>query len=208
MLEAQAPSSLRVVAELDKPRVKERLHAIARWSTGSDDAAADDLVQDALARVLDPAKAPWDPARGSFLQHMSFVMRHVWDRRMRRVAVQREVLDGNLDETTPGREPSAEDELARLQTLAIYRSALEEALCAIDDKHPLARKIFDLVTQGIEEPAKQARRLKCDVDEVYRTLETVKYHARRALERREVAEARRMRDLQQASKKPPTEETP
>ncbi len=51
VLDVGAPSSQRAILELEKPRARHRLHWIALAQTTSD-AAAEDLVEDALVRVL------------------------------------------------------------------------------------------------------------------------------------------------------------
>jgi DNA-directed RNA polymerase specialized sigma24 family protein len=55
--DAKAPSSKRVVAELNRPEVRAHVYRLALWSTHSE-GDAEDLVQDALERVLDPEDAP------------------------------------------------------------------------------------------------------------------------------------------------------
>ncbi len=209
MFDADAPSSRLVIAQLEKPNVRERLRAIALWSTESE-AAAEDLLQDALVRALDPDDAPWIPAKGTFLTHMSFLMRQTWYRTMRRAAAQSEVLDNNVarDKTTPSPEPAADEELARGRSVALWRSLLEQVLARVADKHPITRRICELAMEGKDEPDDQAQVIGCTVEEVYAGLKLLKRYARRALEDWNAAEERRMKDLQEASAKPPTEETP
>jgi hypothetical protein len=76
MFEATAPSTLRALAELELPRVRQKLDEIAVRLAGSQ-ADADELVANALALVGDPARLPWDGS-GDFARHMAFVMRDVW----------------------------------------------------------------------------------------------------------------------------------
>jgi hypothetical protein len=76
MFEATAPSTLRALAELERPRVRQKLDEIAVRLAGSQ-ADADELVATALALVGDPARLPWDGS-GDFARHMAFVMRDVW----------------------------------------------------------------------------------------------------------------------------------
>jgi DNA-directed RNA polymerase specialized sigma24 family protein len=209
MYDADAPSSRLVIDQLDKPNVRGRLRAIALWSTESE-AVAEDLLQDALLRALDPEDAPWVPAKGTFLTHMSFLMRQTWYRTMRRAAAQSEVLDNGVarDKTTPSPGPAADEEVARLRSVALWRSLLDQVLATVGDKHPIARRICELAMEGKEEPEEQAQSIGCTPEEVYAGLKLLKRHARRALEDWNAAEERRMKDLQQASARPPTEETP
>jgi DNA-directed RNA polymerase specialized sigma24 family protein len=193
VVDANAPSSLRALAELEKPTMRQRLHRIALWSTGAD-AAAEDLVADALIRVLDPDDVPWIPEKSTFLTHMSFVMRQVWDRVMRKAGAQREVLDAGLthDEAPPSEAPSVDDELDHHRANAIRRSLLDDVVAAIEGETPLVRRICELGAQGIEEPAEQARMLDCPVQAIYDALAVLKRHARAALDEWGRAERRRM----------------
>jgi hypothetical protein len=76
MFEATAPSTLRALAALALPRVRQKLDELAVRLAGSE-ADADELVANALALVCDPARSPWDGS-GDFTRHMAFVMRDVW----------------------------------------------------------------------------------------------------------------------------------
>jgi DNA-directed RNA polymerase specialized sigma24 family protein len=202
VLDADASSSLRVLVELERPTLRQRLHRIALWSTGSD-AAAEDLVADALVRVLDPDDVPWIPEKGTFLAHMTFVMRQVWDRVMRKASAKREILHDGLaqDETFPSPAPSADDELDLRRALAIRRSLLDDVVAAIEHDHPLARPICELGAQGVEEPAEQALILDCPVQAIYDAFVILKRHARRAFDERDRTERRRMMSAQAAATK-------
>jgi DNA-directed RNA polymerase specialized sigma24 family protein len=56
----------RVIEELENPGVRAKLMLFARWRLDSD-THAEDLVQEALARVFDPDGSPWDPAERGFV---------------------------------------------------------------------------------------------------------------------------------------------
>src|SRR5258708_32496060 len=107
MYDPDAPSSRRALAELAKPRVYARLVHLAEWSTQSE-ADAEDLVSDALVLVLNPDESPWIPSQGTFLTHMTDVMRHVWDQQMRGARTRRETVDEDVTaDTEPlSREPA------------------------------------------------------------------------------------------------------
>ncbi len=202
MLDVDAPSSRLAIAELEKPTVRERLHKIALWSTSSN-AAAEDLVADALVRVLDPDDVPWIADKRTFLSHMTYVMRQTWDEAMRRCAAQREILDGGLaqDKTTASTEPPADDELHRRRSLAVWQSLLEEVVTTIEADHPLARPICELAAQGTDEAADQARALACPVEKIYSAIATLKWHARRAYDEWNRSEQRRMTSARASRKK-------
>jgi DNA-directed RNA polymerase specialized sigma24 family protein len=202
VLDVDAPSSLPVIDLLARPLVMQRLRVIARWSTGTDP-EADDLVQEALVRVLDPDDVPWVPERGTFFTHMSFVMRQVWDRWMRRARAQREVLDSGLarDETVPSAESSADEALHDRRRVALWSSLAREVLAAIGERHPRVRQVYELAAGGIEDPAEQAEALHCHVEEIYLARKTLARHARAALEAWEQSEQRRMADAREAATK-------
>jgi DNA-directed RNA polymerase specialized sigma24 family protein len=189
-----------VAEELQMPLVMRRLLAFARRRTHSE-AGAEDLLADAVQRVIDPDDVPWVTGQGLFWHHMTNVIRQQWDRHLRKPMVQLEIIATDLahDETARSREPDAEEELERLRTLALWRSIVARTVEEVGDKHPRVRQILDLTTQGIDEPAEQARALGCDVEEIYRALQILRYHAHRLLEARDQAEEQRMAQLQAAA---------
>ncbi len=202
VLDPHAPSSLLALAEWKDKLVRSRLARIAEWSTKSE-SEAEDLVMNALVRVLDPDDAPWVPPRPTFLAHMAFVMRQVWDQQMRKASAQREILDAGVaaDERTASPTPRADDELERLREIGLWQRLLEEVLAKIGDKYPLTRQICDLAARGIEDPAEQAQSIGCDVEKIYRALETLQYHGQITLEEWNLAEQHRMRERREAATK-------
>jgi hypothetical protein len=192
------PSLRLIVEQLGKPTVRARLHEMARWRTGSDEDAKD-LVADALVRVLDLDDAPWVPERIIFLYHMNDVIRQTWDRQLRKIVARREVVDPGLarDENTKDPDLAPDEQLHDLRTLHRWRQIRDEVLAEIGDKHPLARGICDLTDRGVDEPSDQAPLLHCTVDEIYRALETLQYHAMRKNDEWELSEQRRMEKLRE-----------
>jgi DNA-directed RNA polymerase specialized sigma24 family protein len=197
MYDADATSSRLAVAELSKPGVTKRLLKFAMWSTPSE-AEAEDLIANTLLRVLDPQDAPWDPARGSFLKHMAYVMRQQWDRHVRKSMVQKEIVGTGLasDEHTVSREPPADDELDRRRSLAVLRTLGERLLVRVGDD-VRARQVFDLGAQGIHEQSEQAEVLACTSNEVKDAVLRLKYHARLVREEWTDSEERRMTALRE-----------
>jgi DNA-directed RNA polymerase specialized sigma24 family protein len=192
MYDPDAPSSKRTLVELEKPRVRPSLVQIALWSTRSE-ADAEDLVSDALILVLDPEESPWVPPR-TFLTHMTFVMRHLWDQRMRGARTWREVVDEYVtaDKNTLSREPPADDELHRRRSLAVLRQLAAKVVAEIGAKHPIAKRCFELASQGIDEPEEQATLIGCPVEEIYDAIRKLRYHAQRIRSEWEAAEDLRM----------------
>ena len=201
MYDAKAPTSLLVVEQLERPLVTKRLLHIARLFTGSEEDAKD-LVSNALLRVFDPDDVPWDPKR-PFLSHMKFVMRQVWDQQMRKVSVQREVLDGGLaaDERAASPRPRQDDDLEHRREIRLWRPMLAQVLAKIGAKHPLVVRMCEVYAQGFDEPDDQAQMIGCDVKEIYRARETLKYHGMVALAEWENAERRRMSALREETAK-------
>lgn len=60
MIDRDAPSTKAALAELDKPGVREKLVKFGMWRMRSE-ADAEDLLQQALAKVCDPGDSPWTP---------------------------------------------------------------------------------------------------------------------------------------------------
>jgi hypothetical protein len=209
VFDPHAASSKLALAELKKPRVEEQLVRFGKWfvHAGGD---AEDLVQNALIRVLDPDDAPWVPPRPTFIGHMMYLMRWNWNTQMRRASAQREVLDAGLaaNERTASPNAPADEELNRLRTLGRLQSWIETALAATGAKHPLVRPVYELGARGIDEPSEQARLLRCSVDAVLLATKTLKYHVKLARDEWDRAEERRMRDLRAAATKRKSEATP
>jgi DNA-directed RNA polymerase specialized sigma24 family protein len=187
--------------------MRKELHRIALARTTTH-AAAEDLIEDALIRVLDPEDAPWDPEEHAFVRHMKFVMRQTWDQKMRRACVQREVLDGGVkgEKRARGDWARADDEVDGVRWLGLRASLLEEVVGALEAEHPLVRPICELGAQGIETPSEQAQSLGCSVQAVYDAFATLKRHARKALMDWDRAERRRMM-MAQAPATAPADET-
>jgi hypothetical protein len=100
--------------------------------------------------------------------------------------------------------------------MSLEKRLMQEVLAEIGDKHPIARRVYELGAQGVEEPREQAGIIGCSPNDVHLAIKQLKYAARRALERWEMAEERRMKELAEErrmkqlerGKKAPTEEAP
>jgi DNA-directed RNA polymerase specialized sigma24 family protein len=202
VLDFDAPSSRLALDQFRQPIVRERLMNLAKLRTGSE-FEADDLVANALLLVLDPDGKPWVPELGPFLAHMDFLMRWLRGRQIRKAQVQQGLLHSGVhrSEYTPAPRPPPDHEVERELSIAFWQSLLEVVLAEIGDKYPLTRRLCELEARGIDEPADQARIIGCKVQDVYRTLETLQYHAKRVFDAWELAEERRMKDLQEGAAK-------
>ena len=196
-----APSSRAALAEMQKTTVKTRVLAIARGRTRSA-ADGEDLVADAMILIMDPEKAPWDEAKRTFVAHISFVMKKLWDQQRRKASAQHEVLreDVSEEDDTDAREPPVDEELERRRGLAVLRRLMDEVADRLGRKHPIIPKIVDLSAQGHDEPAEQARILECPVEQVYEAMATLKYHARAVRDEWHLAERDRMASLRERAR--------
>ena len=89
---------------------------------------------------------------------MGNVIRHVWGRHVRKVSVQREVIDTGIarDETTPSLEPAADEELHRQRTG--FRRAPGGDGSGDDRRQASARvrEVYELNARGINDQLEQA----------------------------------------------------
>jgi DNA-directed RNA polymerase specialized sigma24 family protein len=195
MYDAMASSSARVAEQLEILSVRENLMRIAFWST-KERAAAQDLVHDGLVRVLDPDDMPWDPAKGTFLSHMTYVLRHIWADRMRRRSAQ-EVVDDTFarDETIPSPGPEPDEALDAKRSRGIVEKLVEQLRTFLGESRPLAGHCLDLMGLGCETPREQAEQLACPVEEVYDAHEYMRRQAERIRKEWVASEKERMGQL-------------
>ncbi|MGH7436114.1 MAG: RNA polymerase sigma factor, partial [Polyangiaceae bacterium] len=111
----------RVLTQLQKRGTWLRLVSMARWST-REWSRAEDLVQETLMRVGNPADLPWDGKR-PFLSFMSFMFRHVFCDWMRRLCSH----ELPTDATKMGRKvrdsgPSPDEDLDERRTAHVIAS--------------------------------------------------------------------------------------
>jgi RNA polymerase sigma factor (sigma-70 family) len=206
VIKEEAPSSRLVAAELSKLDVRKRLHEIAFWHTRSD-ADAEDLVADALVRVLEPDDRPWDPSERSFLVHMAFVMQQHWTQQKRRLRFRNEVSDeGVAQERTSSDSAPVDDEVDRTRTLEVRRELGERVFARLED--PLTRKVFKLGAEEDLKPSVQAERLGCSVGAIQLAYKQITYHGRIVLEEWNESEKRRMDELRERAMKPEEERAP
>ena len=188
-------ASEKVVAEIEKPEVREKLLQIARWYAKSLDDARE-LLQAAVTRALDPEDRPWTNPKWSFLTHMTYLMRDTGRDHAVKVGA-REVPDVGVtaDEKTRSKEPPADDELDDRRHLAVLRELGGRLLAEAEAKNPFAARVFRLASAGVEEPAEQAAILGCAADEVYDATEWLKRHAAAIRTTWEDEEERRMQGV-------------
>jgi DNA-directed RNA polymerase specialized sigma24 family protein len=198
VFDPNAPSSQRALVELGKKKIRVSLVHIARWSTGSD-ADAEDLVANAILAVLDPDKTPWISLKSTFLTHMSYVMRRVWNEDMRRARARYELADEDVtrDRRTVSKEPWADQELHDRRSLHLLRQLGAKLIAEIGEAFPVATKSYQLGAAGIEGAEEQAGIIGCTIEEIHEARRTLKHHARRIRDEYDQAEELRMRELRE-----------
>jgi hypothetical protein len=202
VFDRNAPSTKRAVAELLNKDLYDQLLRYALWRTSSD-AAAKDLLADAIECVGDPSRKPWDPSKVSFFRHMRLVMDTLAIEGARKGYGRFEVVDSRLavDATTADPSPLPEEALHDHRELAREKEMGDLLLVDLGDSDPVATKVFRAASEGIEEPREQAAHIGCRVEEVYEALRRLKYRGARIRKSYEAREAARMKEARQSAKK-------
>ena len=187
MFDRNAPSSQRAIEEFRKEEVRASLYRYAAKRTQSL-ADAEDVLADALIRVLDPDDKPWDPAQRSFERHMRFLVRDVAIDRARSGYARFEVVDTSPGEAAASPDPQADEIVAQEVDVAWQRRMGTLLLTRLDGRDDLAARVYRLACQGVETPADMARELGCPIEEIYEAMRRIRYHG--ACVKAEDAEAR------------------
>ncbi len=172
----------RAAAEgLRDERLRKGIVALAYRLTGNASDARD-LAQEAMVRAIDPLKSPWDPAKQTLFLHVGSIMNSLLANKRR--AEKRRPTAHRVNVHDPKRFQHADPQPLALQPLLeqeedarleYWLELLRERLAG--DKMALAK--LDLVRQGIDDADEQATRLRCRVQDIYRTNERIAYHADR-----------------------------
>jgi DNA-directed RNA polymerase specialized sigma24 family protein len=179
MIDFRSPSALAAVAALQNPRTYSVLVGFSGWFC-RDPFDAKDLVAEAVLVVSDPEKGrPWDPSRGSFLQHLRIVITDL-GRQQRRSACERLwVPTENVEEIAFDPRPDPERAAARAEELDRLVRLAEELRRRLAQRSERTLAVFDLVCGGVERASDIAEHLGCPVEEVYDANEQIAYHAAR-----------------------------
>jgi DNA-directed RNA polymerase specialized sigma24 family protein len=191
MFDANAPTSLRVAEQLATQSVRERLVKIAWWST-RDSAAARDLVQDVLVRVLDPEDRPWDPEKGTFLTHVTHVLRQIWTDRLRR-------LTHHEMPSMASDDPPPDEALDEHRSLVVAELLVERLMVSLEKQRPLAARCLESMGQGVMAAREQAEQLACPVEDVYEASRFLKRQAQRLRDEWMASEEAHMRALREGA---------
>jgi DNA-directed RNA polymerase specialized sigma24 family protein len=202
VFDGNAPSSKLALAELQQERVRTSLKKYAVWRTGSE-VDAEDLLADGIECVCDPDRKPWDPAKGSFFRHMRLVMDGIAIEQARGGHRRFEVPDVGItfDQGTVDPKPLADEALHAERDLAWLRHLGTVLMGRLREKDPIARKVFEVACEGVEEPQEQARRIGCPVEGVYEALRRLRYHGAKVRAEEDQAEAERMKRAREEARK-------
>jgi DNA-directed RNA polymerase specialized sigma24 family protein len=179
----QPPSFDGIRKELEKASVRARLKWLATRYTATD-ADAEDLVQQALARVVDPQGSPWDPdGTTTFVNHVGSVINGLASNEWRSARVRHEILDGHLahDGQTADDAPAVDAILEEREEQETLRRRGVKLLACLGDTDPVATDVLAAAREGFETPAEQAARLGRKVEDVYEAYRRLKYHAAQIL---------------------------
>jgi DNA-directed RNA polymerase specialized sigma24 family protein len=194
------PYRARVVLELRNPNVEKGLRHLAHWLARSHEDARD-LLQSALARVVDPRGAPWDPdGPKDFVCHVGTVMSNMAANRRRRWQANHEVLDPNgaHDDRTADGAPLADDAVGEVQDVAQWARLRDALLGELDRSDAEAAAVFRAILDGVEGHPAIAAHAGIEIERVRHTYDRIKYRARLLLDRQQQDEVEGMRRRREA----------
>jgi hypothetical protein len=203
MIDKDAPSTRRALEEVSKPGVRNKLITFAMWRLESEP-DAEDLVQEALAKVCDPQDSPWDEGKGkSFVRHVGSIINGLASNERRSARARREMGEATLGHDIhavdgsplPDEALGMHRESARLLRLGtLLRSRIEEK------GDQVALDMLDCARRGkveIEEVEQETGHSPDEIRDAHRRL---KYHARQILAEEDEAERKRMNEARENAK--------
>jgi DNA-directed RNA polymerase specialized sigma24 family protein len=204
MLDRDAPSSQRAIDELNKPGMRLSLVAFASRRMRDRKGDAEDLVQEALAKVLDPQDSPWDPHRNGFLMHVGSIINGLASNELRSARVRHQVLDGGeMLDIVPTAAPLPDEALSMHRTIArLRRLGALLRMFLETKKDTVAVRVLDCANEDLEEPEAVAAKIGCKVEEVHDAHRRLKYHAKQVLADDEEAERRAMKEKREKATTP------
>ena len=197
MYDPKAPSSLLALAEYAKPENARHLLRYATWWTKDED-AAQDLLADAMERVLDPADRPWDPRKASFRGHLRMLMGLDFIEGKRTGFGKYEVVDSDHEAFERAIEPiPAPDALLhRKRKLEWMREMWPEVVARLKDRDALPLLIYEIACEGRhDEPEEFAEVIGVPVAEIYEAMRRLRFHAAKVRAEWEKREKLRMAQL-------------
>ncbi len=184
------PYRARLLLELKNGDAEKQLRSLAHHFTRSTDDARD-LVQTALARVLDPLDAPWDPvATKSLVEHLGKVMSNLSANARRSGRARYEVLPPEPldDDSATDGAPLADVILGDARDRARLLDAL---LAELDGHDPEGAAVLRAIVDGVEGHPAIAARVGIATERVRHAYDRIKYAARPLLARKQKEELKR-----------------
>jgi DNA-directed RNA polymerase specialized sigma24 family protein len=194
------PYRARVVLELRKPDVEKGLRSLAHWIARSHEDARD-LLQSALARVVDPRDAPWDPdGPKNFVAHVGAVMSNMAANGRRSGRARHEALDPDLhhDDRTADGAPLADEALGEVQDAAHWARLRDGLLGELDGDDPEGAAVYRAMLDGAVGHPAIAARAGIEIERVRHAYDRIKYRARLLLDRQQKEDLERMRRKREA----------
>jgi len=196
-----------VQAELENRNLRIKMIKLAMWHTRSLP-AAEDLVQSALARAVDPNGRPWDPKGSvSLFSHVGSIINGLGTNASRSFHVRREVVESALPRNaeageaaeTPDTAPLADEALAEHEHRRVLRRVGDALYAALDAADPLAAAVLRAYASGLDRFDAIARAVPCEVDKVDPALKRIRYLGKQICERELEADRLRMAQQRDAS---------
>ncbi|MGO9834866.1 MAG: hypothetical protein ACLP1X_11665 [Polyangiaceae bacterium] len=202
MFDKDAPSSKLVLEQLEDKGLSSSLYKYAYWRTHTE-WDAKDLVADAIVCACDPDRKPWDPAKRTFFRHMRFVMDDLAVERARKGYARFEGVGAELDveEVLVDPRPLADEALEDVSE-AERRGRWGDRLRArMEGSDPLAVRVFDACSLGIEGDEARAAHAGCTEKEAHEAYRRLMYQAAKIVEEEAELETQRRNEAQRKAKK-------
>jgi DNA-directed RNA polymerase specialized sigma24 family protein len=150
--------------------------------------AADELVQEAVARVIDRERDPWDPETEPLLaKHMMRIIENIARGNRAKVAVRRDPRNvAAVEERTIRRPESPEDAALGAEGEREARGTLDEVKAELAGDAP-ALEVVDLSERGVDRPADQAAATGRPIEEIRNARRRVRRAIEEVLRRRQEA---------------------
>jgi len=199
----KAPSSLRALeAYADRANARSVLR-YAMWRTKSRH-EAEDLIADAMERVLDPADLPWDPSVTTFRRHMRMVMNDDFIEQHRRGFGKYETVDSDHEAFDRVAQPTPAPDMAlqARRRLGWLRGLMLRVLGRLKKQDELAPRVYELACDNRhEEPHEFAEALGVPVEEIIEAMHRLRYHGKIVRAEWEAEERQRMAGLREQAER-------
>jgi hypothetical protein len=183
----------RVLAELGSEETRCRLKKLACRQVPED--AAEDLVHQAIAVVLDTSASAWRPAEKNFLSYVGSILNGIAANTRRSAQTRREVLDDDLDARPPDSSPNPESALDRKRMADALQRNGERLYDVLDPRDEIAIRILQAARAGCDGIEEMSIWIGCTTEAVVAGIRRLRYRATLIKEEARVAEHGRMQQL-------------